>query len=117
MVMLTGVVDPANIVDRASNPAESIQKFLVQSRESATPLEVWIEGASETDAQAIFVGVRAAASAKSQVTIIGRAVGVNLPITGQCTRVVKLEINRASAISARSVAATRAADSQGELSK
>jgi len=116
-VSLTGLVDSANIFDRATNPAQSIQKFLIRPVGSSDPVEVWAEGASDVEAKLLFSRVRAAALANSQITVLGKAVGVNLPITGQCNRAIKLEINRASAVSVRGNASVRAADGQRGVSK
>ncbi len=100
-VMVTGQIDPNNIFEQASHPNLPFQKFLIRT---AAPMhdvmEVWVTASGDA-ARDIFQRVRSAASARSDVTVSGKAVGVDLPITGQCHRVVKLEIESASKLSVR----------------
>ncbi len=117
MLSVTGMIDGANIFDRTSHPALPYQKFLVTQTGTAGPVEVWVEGASSEDSAAIFRYVRAAAASRQSVTVVGRAVGVDLPITGQCNRAIKLVVSQKSAVQGLSTQAVRANEIQGDVSK
>ena len=90
---VAGQIDAVNIFDNASHPQLPFQKFLVRPKGAAEAVEVWVESASQSGAREIFRRVRAAAAAQTEVVISGIAVGVDLPVFGQCNRMVKLSIS------------------------
>ena len=95
---VAGQIDAVNIFDNASHPQLPFQKFLVRPKGAAEAVEVWVESASQSAAAEIFKRVRAAAAAQTEVIVTGLAVGVDLPSTGQCNRMVKLNISDVSAV-------------------
>ena len=97
-VSVAGRIDAINIFDKIAHPNLPMQKFLVRPPQAGEAVEVWVESASESAATEIFKRVRAAAAAQTDVVVSGTAVGVDLPMTGQCNRMIKLSISVASAM-------------------
>ncbi len=95
---LVGTVDQANIFDRRAYPALPFQKFLVRPAGGGEAVEVWVEASRDADSVAIFELVHAAAASKSALSVVGKAVGVDLPISGQCNRVIKLVVEQKNAV-------------------
>ena len=104
---LVGKVDPTNIFDHTSAPNLPFQKFLVRNTSAREPIEVWVVSASPVESQQIFRRVRSAAATNVDVTVVGRAVGVDLQITGACNRAVRLEINTANDVTVSGGAMSR----------
>ncbi len=97
-VRVGGRVDAVNIFDKTAHPHLAFQKFLMRPSSQAEAVEIWVTNATDAAARDIFQRVRAAAATQSEVAVTGVAVGVDLPITGQCRRVFKIEITSADAI-------------------
>lgn len=105
-ISVTGRIDAINIFDNASHPQLTVQKFFVRPLRSAEAVEIWVESASPSAAAEIFRRVRAAAAAQTDVSVTGKAVGVDLHITGYCHRMFKLHIDAANAIATGANTAT-----------
>ena len=97
-ISVAGRIEAVNIFDKTSHPNLPFQKFLLRPDARGEAIEVWVESASESAATEIFKRVRAAAAAQTDVVVSGTAVGVDLPMTGQCNRMIKLSISVASAM-------------------
>ncbi len=97
-VRVSGRIDAVNIFDKTAHPHLPFQKFLIRQSTQPEALEIWVTNATDAAARDIFQRVRGAASMQSEVAVTGVAVGVDLPITGQCRRVFKIEITSADAI-------------------
>ena len=97
-VRVSGRVDAANIFDKSAHPHLAFQKFLIRQSTQTEAVEIWVANVSDAEVLDIFKRVRAAAAGQTVITVTGMAVGVDLNITGQCRRVIKIEITSANAI-------------------
>jgi hypothetical protein len=90
LISVKGTIDPANVFDHRRYPSMPYEKLTLADRLSGDSIEVW---GMKSRGESLFTVLEPFRNQPVGAIIHGRPVGVDLPITGRCIRVIRLEIN------------------------
>ncbi len=89
MLSVRDTIDPVNVFDRRRFPNLPYEKFSLTDRASGSTLEVW---AASIAGDGMLQALQVVRGRSAEVSVRGRAVGVDLPIASRCIRTIKLEL-------------------------